>query len=41
METYQGKINEFVEWVGGKDSRTGEDVTGGLNVSGGSIRRLL
>ena len=41
METYKGKINEFVDWVSGIDSLTGESVTGGLQVSGSSIRQLL
>jgi len=41
MDLYNGKINEFVDWVSGKDSFTGQDVTGGLPVSGGSIRQLL
>ena len=41
METYNGKINEFVDWVSGVDSVTGEDLTNGLQVSGGSIRELL
>lgn len=41
METYNGKINEFVDWVSGQNSFTGQNVTGGLQVSGGSIRQLL
>lgn len=41
METYNGQINEFVDWVSGVDSFTGNNVTGGLAVSGGSIRQLL
>ena len=41
MDLYNGKINEFVDWVSGRDSFTGQDVTGGLPVSGGSIRQLL
>ena len=41
MNTYNGRINEFVDWVEGINSYTGEDVTKGLQVSGGSIRQLL
>ena len=41
MQTYKGKINEFVDWVDGTDSFTGRNVTNGLQVSGGSIRELL
>lgn len=41
METYQGTINEFVDWVSGVDSRTDLNVTQGLQVSGKSIRELL
>ena len=41
IETYTGKINEYVDWVTGKDTLTDQDVTGGLPVSGGSIRNLL
>lgn len=41
METYQGTINEFVDWVSGVDSRTEQSVTQNLPVSGGSIRQLL
>ena len=41
METYKGTINEFVDWVTGQNTWTGEDVTEGLQVSGGSIRQLL
>ena len=41
METYNGHINEFVDWVTGLNSYTGENVTEGLQVSGGSIRQLL
>lgn len=40
-ETYNQKINEFVDWVTGKHLITGDDVTGGLQVSGGRIRELL
>lgn len=41
METYQGQINEFVDWVTGIDSRTESNVTSSLPVSGYSIRQLL
>ena len=41
MDLYNGKINEFVDWVSGTDSFTGRNVTDGLQVSGGSIRQLL
>ncbi len=30
MDLYNGKINEFVDWVTGTDSFTGNSVTGGL-----------
>ena len=41
MNTYTDPINEFVDWVSGENVWTGENVTGGLPVSGGSIRQLL
>ena len=41
METYQGKINEFVDWISGDNSLTGGNDTGGKSVSGASIRELL
>lgn len=41
MDLYTGKINEFVDWVSGKNSFTGQSITEGLPVSGGSIRELL
>lgn len=48
MDLYTGKINEFVDWVSGEDTSSQEqssDIrvssTGGLPVSGGSIRELL
>jgi hypothetical protein len=41
MDLYNGKINEFVDWVTGTNSLTGNSVTGGLQVSGGSIRELI
>lgn len=41
MDLYNGKITEFVDWVDGTDSLTGNSVTGGLSVSGGSIRQLI
>ena len=40
-DLYTGKINEFVDWVSGENSFTGENDTGGLEVSGASIRELL
>ena len=40
-ELYTNKINEFVDWISGDNSFTGENVTGGLKVSGSSIRELL
>ena len=39
-ELYTQKIDEFVDWVSGENSFTGENVTGGLKVSGGKIREL-
>lgn len=41
IETYDGEINEFVDWVTGVDSFTNRSVSDGKNISGGSIRRLL
>lgn len=41
MDLYNGKINEFVDWVTGLDSFTGRSATNGLQVSGGSIRQLI
>lgn len=41
MDLYNGKINEFVDWVSGRNEITGVTSTGGLQVSGGSIRDLL
>ena len=41
METYTGKINEFIDWVSGENDLTKQNETGGLSVSGGSIRELL
>lgn len=41
MDLYTNKIDEFVDWVSGNNVWTGENVTGGLPVSGGSIRQLL
>ena len=38
---YEGKINEFVDWVSGENVFTGRPATDGLSVSGGSIRELL
>lgn len=33
-ELYTQKIDEFVDWVSGENTFTGENVTGGLKVSG-------
>ena len=41
METYNGTINEYVDWVTGENSLTGGNDTGGKSVSGASIRELL
>lgn len=41
METYTGQINEFIDWVSGDNTWTGQNVTDGLQVSGKSIRELL
>lgn len=41
MDLYTGKINEFVDWVSGKNSFTGSNVTGGRQVAGNAIRELL
>jgi len=41
MDTYKGKINEFIDWVSGDNSWTGRNVTNGQQVSGESIRKLL
>jgi hypothetical protein len=30
MELYNGKINEFVDWVSGRNELTGLNSTGGL-----------
>jgi len=30
MDLYNGKINEFVDWVSGKNEITGATATGGL-----------
>ena len=40
-DLYTGKINEFVDWMSGENSFTGKNDTGGLQVSGGSIRELI
>lgn len=40
-DLYTGKINEFIDWITGYNSFTGNNSTGGLKVSGGSIRKLL
>jgi hypothetical protein len=41
METYNGQINEFTDWVSGQNTLTGDNVTEEKPVSGGSIRQLL
>ena len=41
METYNGTINEYVDWVSGDNSLTGGNDTGGKSVSGASISELL
>ena len=41
MDLYTQKIDEFVDWVSGENTFTGEDVTGGLRVAGEKIRELL
>lgn len=33
-QTYDQPIDEFVDWVTGIDSLSGEDITGGLKVKG-------
>jgi hypothetical protein len=42
-ELYRGLINEFVDWVTGIDSKTGEHIDEGeyRQISGASIRALL
>jgi hypothetical protein len=30
MDLYNGKINEFIDWVSGINTFTGADATGGL-----------
>jgi hypothetical protein len=41
MDLYNEKINEFIDWVNGKNVLTDEPATNGLSVSGGKIRELL
>lgn len=41
METYQGQINEFINWITGVDSRSNLNTTQGLPVSGKAIRELI
>lgn len=41
MDLYTDKINEFIEWVGGKNILTDESITEGKDVSGARIRELL
>lgn len=38
---YNESINEFINWKTGQNTFTGDDTTGGLKVSGKSIRELL
>ena len=38
---YNEPINEFVDWVSGENTFTGQNITGGLKVSGGKIRELI
>lgn len=38
---YEDSINEYTDWITGENSVTGDNDTGGLEVSGGSIRELL
>jgi len=40
METYKGKINEFVDWVSAIDSLSENKITD-LPISGESIRKLI
>lgn len=41
MDLYTQTIDEFVDWKTGENSFTKENVTGGLQVSGGAIRDLI
>jgi len=42
MDLYNGKINEFIDWISGKNVLTGStSQTGGFPISGRSIRELL
>jgi len=38
MDLYNGKINEFIDWLTGDNIITGQNETDQLKVSGGSIR---
>lgn len=40
-DLYTNKIDEFVDWVSGENSFTGDNVTGGRKVAGSQIRELL
>jgi hypothetical protein len=40
-QLYEGSIDEFTDWVTGIDSITEENITGGNEVSGKSIREYL
>ena len=41
IETYDGNITEFIDWINGFDDITGKNKTNKLPVSGGAIRKLL
>lgn len=44
METFKGKITEFVDWVSGIDELTGNKISGVSDdtpISGQSIRELV
>lgn len=41
IEKYDGKINEFVDWVTGDNSFTGQNESEGKPISGRAIRELL
>ena len=41
MDLYNGKINEFIDWTTGENTFSGQNQTGGKQVSGKSIRELL
>lgn len=41
IDTYNGNITEFIDWVNGFDDITGKNKTNKLPVSGGAIRKLI